>query len=217
MAKPYEISITIDELNETVRLSGEFDDDEWRILNSYSDYSMELSQVKLLQEGFSSNLSIKGSAEGLSITSQLPDWDNVMVFLYKLRPFVLKNEATYFFKVCNILNKQITDPFFHQMVTLQRNLFGGKVMQAQFSLSVNNIVVNSETMLFNWLNAHEYHRDIDKQELIANLHELFPLDASKVLFLHLLTDKATAILAISNLIQVILGYQNRIILPGKKG
>ena len=72
----------------------------------------------------------------------------------------------------------------------------------------NDVVLNSEKVLYDWLNSFEYHRDQEKPQFIESRHQMIPMDASKVLFLGLLADKAEAINNLAALISVIVGRQN---------
>lgn len=67
------------------------------------------------------------------------------------------------------------------------------------------MLINSENVLFDWLNSHEFHRDEDKKKFITALHKMFPLDGSKVIFVRLLVYKAVAAINVANFILVVLG------------
>lgn len=180
-------------------------------------YASDLENTNFVTKGLPARLNIKWKQNsGMMVETQLPPWDDVTVFLHKLRPLGLQKEKTYFYKVCNLLSKEITHSYFRSLVQPQRDLYGGIVMQSHFKISINEVILNSDKVLFIWLNAQEYHRFEDKQKFLDNLHEFFPLDASKVLFIQLLTDKAVAILNIAKLVRVIFGYEKQIDLPGKE-
>ena len=74
----------------------------------------------------------------------------------------------------------------------------------------NDELLNSEKVLQAYLNGFEYHRDKDKQAFLKELHQLIPLDASKVLFVGLLLDKASAILSLADLVAGVTGKQKEI-------
>ncbi len=89
-----------------------------------------------------------------------------------------------------------------------RDIYYGKRMQSGITITSNGVVLNSDEVLHDWLNSYEYHRDKDKREFIDSLHQMLPLDASKVLFLNLLTEKLQAIQGVAGLARVILGQQH---------
>ena len=152
----------------------------------------------------------------MQVGTKLPHWDDVIVFLHKLRPFVLQNEATNFYRVNNILAKTIEQPFLRSFIAEQRRIYSGQRMQEMVRISSNDVVLNSEKVLFDWLNAYEYHRDKDKKAFIDELHQMFPLDATKAILLHLLSEKARAIYNLTGFIRVLIGKQREFNLHAKK-
>jgi hypothetical protein len=144
---------------------------------------------------------------GMRFNTQLPPWDEVIVFLHKYRPIGLQSESTYFYKICNILSKELQHPYFHSMIQQQREVFSGKTLQTQYQIKVNDIVLNSEKTLYDWLNAYEYHRNKEKQALIDSLNSMLPSDTTKAIFLGLLAEKASAIHDVAVFTRVLLGKQ----------
>jgi len=80
-------------------------------------------------------------------------------------------------------------------------------MQSMFRIQSNDVVLNSERVLYDWLNSFEYHRDKEKKKFIESLHAMFPLNATKALFIGLLSDKTQAIYSVARLIRVVVGKQ----------
>jgi hypothetical protein len=153
-------------------------------------------------------LNMKGDRDsGIQGQTELPNWADVTVFLHKFRPLGLESESTYFYKICSILTKELTHPYFRSMISEQREIYSGKRAQKMFRVQSNDVVLNSEKVLYDWLNSYEYHRDKEKRQFIESLHQMLPLDASKVLFIGLLSAKAQAIFNIALLVRVILGKQ----------
>jgi hypothetical protein len=129
---------------------------------------------------------------------------------------LLNDEKTNFNYVRNLLGKKLDHPYFRSVLRLQQDLYGGKVAQAEYELKSNQVVINSEKVLFAWLNSHEYHRDEDKKKFIESLHQLLPLDVSKVSFMKLLIHKAMAAKNLAGLIQVMLGKHQEIAVEVKR-
>jgi hypothetical protein len=211
MTHDYKLTLIMKDTGETASLSGRFADDEWDRLKEFAQYAEDLLTTKYVKDGMPASLTIHWDEQsGLAASSTLPPWDDVTVFLHKFRPLGLQSESTYFYKICGILSKELAHPYFRSMIDEQREIFSGKRMQAQFQIQSNDVVLNSEKVLNDWLNAYEYHRVKEKREFIDSLHAMIPLEASKALFLALLTDKAKAIYGIAGLIQVVLGNQKSI-------
>jgi len=211
MTHEYKLKILLKDNDENISLSGKFEDEAWERLEEFTQYTEELLKTKFVQDGMSASLKISWNQDsGMVVSAKLPPWDDVMIFLYKFRPLGLQSESTYFFKICNILTKELMHPSFRSIIDEQREIFSGKRMQAQFQIQSDEIVLNSEKVLNDWLNAYEYHRDKEKREFIDSLHTMLPLEASKVIFLGLLTDKTRAINNIAALTRVVIGKQKSI-------
>jgi hypothetical protein len=168
-------------------------------------------RTKFVQDGMPASLRIKW-AEGapLVFETSLPNWDDVVVFLYYLRPLYLQSEHATFHAACNVLSKSIPSPHIRSMVQLHRDIYSGKLMRTEISISANDTVVNSEEVLAAWLNAHEYHRDPDKKAFLAEVNRVMPMDASKVLFISLLTEKVKAIASVAEFVAVVLGERKSV-------
>ena len=208
MAHEYKLTMKIEQSGEDITLSGQFADSDWKRLEDFAQYAEELLNTKHVQSGMAAKLNIRwDQASGFSVVTELPPWDDVIVFLHKFRAIGLESESTYFYSICNILTKELADPSFRRLIDDQRELFAGKILQQQFKIQINEVVLNSEKVLYDWLNSYEYHRDEEKKRFIDSLHILLPLEASKVLFIALLTEKVKAIHNVATLVRVVLGKQ----------
>lgn len=218
MPYEYDLTLTISETGETISQKGSFQPDAWNTLNEYLEYTEDLLKTKFVQDGMPSALNIKWEKDsGMVVSTKLPNWDDVSAFLHKFRPIGLEKESTYFYKVCNILTRELTHPHFRNMADEQRDIFSGKRTQSMYKFSINDVILNSEKVLYDWLNSYEYHRDKEKRQFIDSLHAVFPLDGSKVLFLGLLSDKIQAIHNVAILVRVVVGkqkgFESRVRLP----
>lgn len=215
---PFKYSLTAKAkiFNDEVTATGELTDDEYELLLDFTQYAAELYRTPYLHNGNTASFTATGDNQNnLSFETKLPEWDEVSVFLHKIRPFILQNERTYFHKVRNLLAFRLTDSYFRDYFNLQKEIFNGKRNQAGFELESNGEILNSEKILYEWLNAHEYHRDKDKQKFIEYLHHTIPLDVSKVLFLGLLSSKTKAILNLASFIYILLGKQKSLTLQSE--
>jgi len=208
MAPEYKLTLERNDTGENVSVSGKFQDEDWGRLEAFTQYVEELLETEFVRNGMPASLNICWDVQSdLEITTKLPPWDDVTVFLHKFRPIGLKSESTYFYSICNILTKELVHPYLRNMIEWQREIYSGKKLQGQLKILSDNVVLNSEKVLYDWLNAYEYHRDIKKREFIDSLHTLVPLEASKVLFLALLKEKTIASCNTSALTRVLLGKQ----------
>jgi hypothetical protein len=211
MAHEYKLTVLFKNTDEKISLSGKFEDEDWARLEEFTQYADELLTTKFVQDGMPASLKIRSDkGSGVVISAKLPPWDDVTVFLHKFRPIGLQSESTYFVKICNILTKELAHPYFRSMIEQEREIYAGKGMQAQFQVRSDNVLLNSEKVLDDWLNAYEYHRDKKKRAFIESLHTMLPLEASKVMFLSLLGVKTIAIHNVAELTRVVLGKQKSV-------
>jgi hypothetical protein len=217
MTHKFKITLKLPESEENITLSGDIEDSDWEILSSYVQYTDELIQSKLAQQGLMASLKIHWQQDAnMEVETNLPPWDDVIVLLHKLRPLILQSESTNFYRVHNLLAKLLPHSLIHSMLSKQHQLYSGKKMQSIFRISSNDVLLNSEKVLNKWLNAYEYHRDKEKKEFIDGLHQMLPLDASKAIFIQLLADKAQAIVNLAGFCKVLLGQKDSITIQAKK-
>jgi hypothetical protein len=211
------LKLNVIDNNTPIEFSGTIEDSEWELLNLFTQYAEELFTSNWAKNGFPASMNIHWEqGSNAQVDTQLPLWDDVEVFLHRLRPFILQNEETNFYRITNYLYKLIDQPFLRSFIADQREYYSGKMMQNTIKISSNDVLINSEKVLLDWLNAYEYHRDSQKKVFIDELHQMFPLEASKVLFLQQLSDKAAAIHNMTGFIRVILKEQTKFDLKIKK-
>ena len=73
------------------------------------------------------------------------------------------------------------------------------------TITSNDMVINSEKTMMDWLNAYEYHRDQDKKIKLKPIFEMFSHDGARAIFVMFIVDKIKAIQGISDLIKLALG------------
>jgi len=212
----YELTLTAPDLDETISLSGDLDADEQMLLEDYLRSADELLETRFCKGEACSSLTMdwrQGSFP--TFRTQLPHWDDVIVFLHRFRPIGLNDESTSFYRIRNLLAKKLPHPYLRQMLGQVRDIYSGKAAQGRMKILSNEVVVNSEETLNTWLNAYEYHRDREKQTSLHNLLGLLPMEAAQVLFVGLLSDKALAIAQLATVVRVVLGRQKS--LTGQAG
>jgi hypothetical protein len=218
MPQRFKLTMSINETGESVSQEGELSDDEIRLLEAFIEEADEVWNSDFIRARERGTFKIKGDAESdqVTVSVSLPDWNQVIVFLHKLRPLLLKDEKTNFYKIRNLLAKKLDNPHFRNLLTQYHQLYSGKKAQSEVQIKSNEILLNSEDTLLDWLNSYEFHRNEDKRKFIESLHQLLPLDVSKVIFLRLLLDKAEAIHRLAAFIRVLIGKSQEIDVELKK-
>lgn len=207
MAQSFKIKFTDKQTGKDIIFEGEFPDEEWERLLDFSSLVDKLIKSKILGEGISVNLRINYSiSSGIRYENKLPDDDDVATLLHRMRPFILQKERTSFYSICSILSRRLSHSHFRAVIERQRAEFSGKHFQGLVDISANGVTLNSDEILNKWLNGYEYHHDLEKQGEIEALHQLFPLESSRAIFINMIMDKAKAVSEIDRIIQ---GFKKR--------
>ncbi len=204
--------------SDAVLISVSLTDASVALLKRFRDYAEDLRRCKWVADGCPVKLDFAYRAgHGVSASPELPPWDDIIVFLHTIRPLHLQSEPTFYRTVSNIVGRVIENDKLRVALSAAAATFGGGSFRSMMVLTSNGVVLNSEETLNNWLNAYEYHRDQDKKQAIDELHRMFPLDASKVYFLILLSERTKAILWLSSLVALLLGSSEHLDLGVAEG
>ncbi len=194
----------------------EFTDDEWEILQDFAKYAGELENNSLVKEGIPSSLNVTWTErEGLKVDTKLPSDEQIDAMLMKLRPFILSDERTSFNRVRGILRKKEKSQRARKHLDTLQFLYSGERLQSLFvagaySSDQDPKVINSEEMLHIWLNGDRFHKEKEKQRILAAMHGLMPPESSVAMFLFLISDKVEAILGLRRIVALFAGEQESI-------
>jgi hypothetical protein len=197
----------VDEFAKTSEeISAEFDPDEINILEDYLLNTAKLLKVKMIADGMSGHVSFNfDKNNGLSFETHLPKEENVLAFLHQMRKFILQNEYSSYNKVTGLISRRFNNTAIREIIKKQRKVYDGTEFQESVVIKSNNTIINSEKTLFDWLNAFEYHSEQPKKKQLEKLHELLPLEVSRVAFLTLLSEKVRAIIHIAKFVALLIG------------
>ena|SRR5664279_4403574 len=184
------------------------------LLVRYWQYSQELRETKWVREHMHVSSNWRLTAQGLEVRSEQPPPEIMDQFLLRFRPLCLQREPTFFGRINNLVNGLVPNEQMRAIAREQKDLFSGKKMQQQLQVISNGVLLNSQETLEKWLNAYQYHREQAKKEQLDALHKILPIEGSIPLFLHLLVDRAKAVLALADLVGLIIGKTEKIEVPG---
>ena len=206
MSRPTQIIVRTpgDEPPHVVQVALEAEESD--LLGRYVNEAETLRSWPQLADAIRARFNFNYKADsGVAIEVLLPPWDLVGILLHRLRPFILERESYSFLKIQSVLGKGLSDPAIRAYLGLQRDAFPGRVLRSQIQVTSNGVEIISESVLLDWLNGFEYHRDEVRRARLDELHRLMPLDMSKYFFISMLTDKIRAVLNVSGLAAVTLG------------
>lgn len=210
ISKKYQLSFQV-EGQAAIQIEAEFIDGDFKILEMFLQQYAELSKSGPLQRGLPCHVVLNFSeAEGLSSKGDLPSEDDLSILLHLLRPFILNKEPASFNRVCGILKKQFSNPHLRILISQEQEVYTGRRLQRTMKISSDEVIINSEKVLTDWLNSYQYHRDLSKRQKIDKLFEYIPKDFLKGLLVCLVFDKVGAIRDIAKIIRTLIGDEPKL-------
>lgn len=209
MSQPFVITIKREDCLDRI-IKGEFSDDEYHLLQDYLKQYELLAKSKPVREGLPSGFKLHYDREnGLQVDATLPDSDTVSILLHRLRPFILQNEPASFLKIVSMIGRHVDDEYIRKLLHKERERFDVRDLQHMIQIGISDgtkdIVINSEKILHDWLNSHEYHRDPDKRQAVDKLFAILPGDLFPAILISMLVEKLQAIFNVAMVIAVLLG------------
>ena len=175
------------------------------LLLSYLSEALRLQGAITRNGGFGASYNFSWEAgKPATISGSGPSDDQLAVLVHRLRPFLLQNEPLYFNSIRGIISRGAESKELKEWLAQTKLRFTGRLSQQQVVVTANDLVLNSEAALEKWLNAFEYHRDLDKADELSKAHSLFPIESSRPIFVMLLQEKAMAVLHLGWLVHKIL-------------
>jgi hypothetical protein len=200
--------VTVETATESACAEGEFTEQDLAVLERYLAQVEQLVAIRSVREGLPCDLSMSFDIQKLggSFTAQLPDDDTLATVLHRLRPLILQREAASFVNACAVLGRHVKERSVRTILREKRDLFENSDRAQTWTVSANNVRINAENVLQDWLNGVEYHTDEERR---ARIEEL--MRGPEILVRHslvsMLLNKIDAIRAIATLISVLLNLE----------
>jgi hypothetical protein len=208
--KAFKLTLCTESLDE-ITVAGELSDAELDSLNQYLHQYDELVQCRPMQEGFPCSTTVNWDKDlGLKVEAELPDRDTLSILLHRMRPFILQGEPSSYAKVAGILGRKLDSPILRRLLQEQRELYDGRKSQQLMRISSGDVLINSERVLSDWLNSHEYHRDPDKRKAIDDLFARMPGELMRAVLVSLVVDKIHAVRNMATIVAFVLGRNDKI-------
>lgn len=175
-------------------------------LSGYLDHLKNLHETSIVKNGFTTSIKFKyEEGFGLSFSSLIPSDDEISTFLHKMRMFLLHEEYASYNAVTGIIGRRIKNNNVRQFLKRQRAIYEGKAMSNIFSIRTSDGVATSDSALHDWINAYEYHSDLDKRKKIDNIFKnIGGLNCAKALYLSMLIEKVKAIDSIGDFVKMLM-------------
>jgi len=185
-------------------VAGQFPDDVWEVFCRFVEYARQLLNTSIVSDSSHVNATLRfRKDEGLTTQVTIPSSDRVCAFLHRMRPFVLQDEPTNFYKVCNLISRHVDNVAVRDAIKSLKSLYSGEEFRSQVRMDLGSVLVNCEGTLKKWLNGFEYHKDKSKQEEIQLLGQLLPQEYLRAIFVSMTLDMAKAVLRLSKLVEML--------------
>jgi hypothetical protein len=174
----------------------------WDLLHEFIAFSNEAHKTRFARELGSYKPSFHFSNSGpIRNVGVVPDDEALSTFLLKYRPILLKKERTEFTRICNLLTRHVNHPSFTTMMKEIRDEYSGKALRLLCEFETDGVQLISQTFLESYLNAFEYHRDLQWRQKLEKFSMLFESNAKRGLVTLLLIYKFSAVSRLRNIIR----------------
>lgn len=209
---PKNVKARIGPKGQEVVVEAHFEDSEWDALTRFVACARRLDDSGITHDAHQISVNIAYADGRLVTKTTLPPDEAAESFLLRMRPILLKREATHFPRVLGHLKRRIENPAFRECLDSIQADFNGAAMHQSMRVfaapaGATPVELTSDIALDLWLNSEPYHGDLDKRSALEALHGVIPLEVTKAQFYLLLRDKALAALRVANIILVLDGQQ----------
>lgn len=210
------------EYNKQIIINGEgyqldLNEEEVELLKEFVQLVQEIKSEPILDKKFSMSLNISGSVnEPMRFDIKLPDGMRLSALLHKMRPLILKEERTYLHKIIKVFAKKIDNPLLRDYFKTHSKKFRIDPSYQAYHIRIDEKDIINEETFFLWLNAYEYHRDIDKIKKMEPIVDAFGKDFLTAIMINILIDKFHAIQDMANFVNEII-IQEKTQLELKRG
>ena len=182
--------------------AGAITDADWALLCTFRDYAKDLESAEWVRSGLDADYSVGPDENGATKVDvpNKPSDAAVRELLHLMRPFLLRNERTWYPAINSKLRGYLDHPYLRQWLALGRRIFDNGHFQLYGQISINELPLHDERTFGLWLNAFEYHRDPQKRAQLSEAMHGPPDEFVLAVFRSILADRATEVPRLATLI-----------------
>lgn len=192
MPVPFKIRLTRQSDGVEEICQGQISGKDWQLFRTFRDFAMELRATEWVRSGLDSHYTAGSDESGflkVEAPNRAPD-SAVRELLHVIRPFVLKGEPTWYPAVNSRLRRYLDHPHLRALLATSRRVFDNGHFHLYGQISINDLPLHDEHTFSLWLNAFEYHRDQEKQAILAAAFNGPPDELALAVFRSILADRA---------------------------
>ena len=175
--------------------------EEFKLIKEFINLTDRLWEM-VKDVNFNTNTSLNFSIDSdMKKETTLPKDKDIFAVLHCLRPLILQKERTYLPTVKNIIRKNIKDEKIKYF--LKKLVENFKMIDAS-RIKFNDINLIDDNTFKEWLNAFEFHRDIEKQKSLNVVIEGMGSDFFKSQMMIITIFKMNAIFGFTTLLKEII-------------
>ena len=141
-----------------------------------------------------------------------PSEDDKSAFLHRIRPLILQKETTWTPNIINILSKNIRSEQFRKLMNNLKSFFNCNDPYS-IDYAIDGGKMYSSRILKLWLNAYEYHREVEKQKELALLIDSVGMETFEAQMMDMIILKFNATQEVARYVEVLIDdNQNNFIL-----
>lgn len=211
-ARVPDLKVTLRSIDDTksAHLAFTIPEEEWALLMSFHREAERLKSTRFVQERQGGQIAVNWSVgQPIRSAAKQVDHEAVGAMLLRLRPFVLENERTFFHRVKKVLKRRLDHQAFRKHIDLLDDAFSLGALQRRIRVSTERRNPLSVAVVMDWLNAYEYHRDLEKKVAVEHDLGIFGRDQDGLpLILFALTDMIQTVLDLDGLVETLIELQS---------
>lgn len=193
--KEYKARFHYDEHGNAVIESFHLTDTDLKKLRRFVAYYDEMILLGIDPSKMMVNLNVRIDMEQkrTSVSTTKPHPLVLSGFANAMRPFILEDEPTTFYRVLRIARQSCASEKFRDFTKALAALYKSRNAGVKFTLRAGQDLISQERAFSMWLNAYIYHRDHDKRELLESFSSAAPFAMPEALFQMIFIDKARSV------------------------
>lgn len=177
-------------------------------LLTYLEFMDRVCDATLLQRGMPGVTSLAWKAgEGWTVTCAEYTNQELHELLHVLRPLILKREPYSFQQTSSMLSRLINSERFNKWLRRQRSLYEKGEPGLYMQFSINEQKIFDESFLSLWLNAEQYHSDLEKKAAWSQLESALTSRNARGLLMGQLQGRVKALLNLAYIANLLIGKE----------
>jgi hypothetical protein len=190
------------------------DTDNISLLRKYTKYYDEMIQLGIDPSKMDINLNVQVNTiqRKTLVRTKKPHPLVLSGFANAMRPFVLQNELTYFYKILKAVRESCTSDSLRIFLRTLARGYKCRLSGVTLKLRAGQEQISQERAFSLWLNAYIYHRDPAKRELLESFESAAPLNLQEAFFQMLFIEKARVVQVLAIMVKHILAQDASVIM-----